>query len=35
MLKDFEVSQARLSADDITLIDKADDFHLAAELGTG
>ena len=35
MLQDFEVSHARLSADDISLIDKADYFHLTAALGTG
>ena len=35
MLKDFEVSHARLSTDDISFSDKADEFHFAAALGTG
>ena len=35
MLQDLEVSHARLSVDDISLIDKADYFHLTAALGTG
>ncbi len=33
MLQDFEVSHARLSADDISLIDKADDIGIPNSIG--
>jgi hypothetical protein len=33
MLQDFEVSHARLSADDISLIDKADDIAINNSIG--